>query len=60
VASISLSAPGDTFGKISTQSLAGFQYFMILKNDSTSFRIVHFAKAKNEACTFFKDITKIE
>ena len=43
----------DLCGKMSTPSLGGAHYYILIKDDCTSFRFVAFLKAKGDAIRFF-------
>ena len=51
----------DLCGKMSTPSLGGASYYILIKDDCTSFRFVAFLKAKSDAIRFFiKVIRSVE
>ena len=51
----------DLCGKMSTPSLGGASYYILIKDDCTSFRFVAFLRAKSDAIRFFlKVIRSIE
>jgi hypothetical protein len=49
----------DVYGRIKTPSLQDSEYYILYKDDCTTFRFVHFAKHKSEAYFFFKRLTKV-
>lgn len=49
---------GDLVGKMSQPSLGNSYYYVLLKDDCTSYRWIHCAKTKDEALWFFKKIIR--
>ena len=49
----------DLSGKMSTPSLGGSNYYILIKDDCTAFRFIAFLKTKNEAIKFFLKVLRI-
>ena len=47
-----------TCGKMSQTSLGGAHYYLLIKDDCTSYRFVSFLKAKGEAIRFFLKVLR--